>query len=283
MNQGSCNQRSPEEFGALHTCTFHSCLWQGGTQPLSYCCQHPRSATELALRKAIFPFFLACIYVVSSPTALTHRCTSLNFPLFSHTVIPPPSPSSSGTGEHSLYLQPVTCLLDPHPTQTFLLLCPALVHLSALPPLPLTPGFCFFWGCFHAQPGILGDLCLLQGARHLHLRNLCCQLNSSPTDLLLEQPKVEMLLGRVGGQPTPPAPCTSDHSHQENPDTQSRTALLRAGNLTLQPHRSCVQQLIQGSASPRFLQPGEEDSRLHTNAGIALQTLAQGSPCPVPA
>lgn len=105
------------------------------------------SVTDLARRKAIFPFFGAYIYVVSSPTVLTHRCSSLNFPVFSHTVIPPPSPSSSGTGEHYLYLQPVACLADPYPTQTFLLLCPALVHLSALPPLLLTPRFCF-WDFF---------------------------------------------------------------------------------------------------------------------------------------
>lgn len=46
-------------------------------QHLSYCCQHLDSATELYHRKAIFPFFLAYIYVASLLTALTHRCTSL--------------------------------------------------------------------------------------------------------------------------------------------------------------------------------------------------------------
>lgn len=238
----------PQEFRALHTSTFHSCLWQGGTQPLSYCCPHLHSATELAHRKAISPFFLACIYVVPSPTELTHRCTSFNFPVFSHTVIPPPSPSSSGTGEHYLYLQPVTCLADPYPTQTFLLLCPALVHLSALPPLLLTPRYCFlgfvsilslaYWKlcAFCRVPDICTFILLV-------LQNPCCQLNSSPTNLLLG-----MLLGssagsRVGGQPTPPAqtvplqcpphPCASNQSHRGNPNISCRTAFLGAGNLTL--------------------------------------------------
>lgn len=112
---------------------------------------------------------------------LTHRCTSLSFPVFSHTVIPPPSPSSSGTGEHYLYLHPVTCLADPYPTQTLLLLCPALVHLSALPPLPLTPRFCFL-GFFSILSLAYWKLCASCSVPDICtfpsriLQNLCCQL-----------------------------------------------------------------------------------------------------------
>lgn len=63
-------------------------------QHLSYCCQHLDSATELSHIKAILPFFLAYIYVASFPSALTHRCTSLNFPIFFHTAIQHPPLSS---------------------------------------------------------------------------------------------------------------------------------------------------------------------------------------------
>lgn len=163
-------------------------------------------------------------------------CTSLSFPVFSHTVIPPPSPSSSGTGEHYLYLHPVTCLADPYPTQTLLLLCPALVHLSALPPLPLTPRFCFLgffpYSAWHIGSFVPPAVCQTSAPSPRGSFRICV-VNSSPTNLLLEQPKLGMLLGSpagssVGAQPTPPAqtvllqcpphPCTSNHSHRENPN-----------------------------------------------------------------
>lgn len=131
--------------------------------------------------------------------------------------------------EHFLYLQPGTCLAAPYPTQTLLLLCPAPVHLSALPPLPLTARVCFL-GFFSILSLAYWKLCASCSVPDICtfllqvLQNLCWQLNSSPTDLLLEQPKVGMLLGspagsRVGGQPgvpaqtvllqCPPHPCTS--------------------------------------------------------------------------
>lgn len=87
--------------------------------------------------------FLSSLYLCCSLSHSTDPQVYLSqFSCFLPHCHSPSFPSSSGTGEHYLYLQPVTCLADPYPTQTFLLLCPALVHLSALPPLPLTPRFC---------------------------------------------------------------------------------------------------------------------------------------------